>query len=817
MGGAWYHRIIKDRKDDKRMSETVQHEHHHPNVELLAPAGDLECVKAAVAAGCDAVYLGGQQFSARAYAANFDDDALQAACDYCHRWGVKVYVTVNTLYKDSEFPTLAAFIDRLYAMGVDALIMQDLGAVALVRQYWPDLPVHASTQLTANSLDDVRFDEALGISTVILSRELGLDEIREICAQSQARIECFIHGALCVSYSGQCLMSSMLGHRSGNRGRCAQNCRLPYRLEKDGRLLEQGHLLSTKDICTLDSLPKLIEAGVASLKIEGRMKSREYVYGVTAIYRRYIDQYYSHPGQYAVDPGDVEELAQLFNRGMFSGGYLEEHSGADMMCPVHPRNWGIPVGQVLEADRRKNRTVIRFDREMAAGDGIEIWTPDEQGAGTLLNHSVKPGQNVTLELSDDIRPGQPVYRTSDKRLTDRLDHELRQSRRYRPASGRLLLHIGEPAVLMLASGPASVTVEGDVVQPAANQPLSREFVSDQIGRMGATDFSLEHLSLSLDDNAYLNRAQLNALKNEACRRLSEKLVAAGRREAKNVVFAPAPERSRPGRRQWTALVDSPEQLAALEAGTVDIVYFELNDQLTGQLSAVLSQIHQKQARAYAALPRIWRGYAARRLKPVLDRLAISDVDGFLVRSPGEYQALKDSGKPLALDITGNVINRYTLAFWRAMGVARVGLSPESGPSFLADCGDPQGAEVLVYGRLPLMVTHQCPIGNFAGGKRRGIHCRLYGQAEGYQLASGGHRFDLWTECADCVCQIVSAQPLDAAWLVAETPLSGLRLDLRHLDGESARQVVARYHQIRENGPDNEKTGRGSPVYQREIE
>ncbi len=288
--------------------------------ELLSPAGSMESLKAAVNNGCDAVYLGGKAFSARQYAGNFSLQELEEACDYCHLRGVKVYVTVNTLYKEEELKGFLEFVSRLYEMGADALIMQDAGAARLVREHFPDFPLHASTQMTANSLADVEYWAGQGFRKVVLSRELSLEEIQEITAHTDAEIETFIHGALCVCYSGQCIMSSILGGRSGNRGRCAQTCRLPYTLYRGYDNIAEGYLLSPKDIATVDILPQLIEAGIASLKIEGRMKNPEYVAGVTGIYRKYIDMAFDSPATYAVDPQDKKALAQLFNRGGFTEG-----------------------------------------------------------------------------------------------------------------------------------------------------------------------------------------------------------------------------------------------------------------------------------------------------------------------------------------------------------------------------------------------------------------------------------------------------------------------------------------------------------------
>ena len=306
-------------------------------LELLAPAGSLESLKAAVQAGADAVYMGGTRFGARAYAENPGGEALLEAIDYAHLYGVKLYLTVNTLLKDAELEQeLYEYLRPCYERGVDAVLVQDMGVLAAIREWFPDLPVHASTQMNLCGSGSVRLLEEAGVSRAVLARELSLAEIARIHQETGMELETFVHGALCYCYSGQCLFSSILGGRSGNRGRCAQPCRLSYEALDHGNPVsgKTGKpLLSPKDICTLDLIPRIAEAGVYSLKIEGRMKRPEYAAGVVRIYRKYIDCYLKDGKEkYRVDEADRRELLRLFNRDGFSGGYYEQHNGKNMMA-----------------------------------------------------------------------------------------------------------------------------------------------------------------------------------------------------------------------------------------------------------------------------------------------------------------------------------------------------------------------------------------------------------------------------------------------------------------------------------------------------
>ena len=360
-------------------------------IELLAPAGSREALVAAVESGADAVYLAGNMFGARAYADNFDEEGMREAIRFAHLRGVHVHVTVNTIMDSRELPELKKYLRFLYEAGADAVLVQDLGAARIVRETVPELPMHASTQMTVHNLDGVRALEALGFSRVVLSREVTLEAVRHICTQAKAEIEVFIHGALCVCYSGQCLMSSMIGGRSGNRGRCAQPCRLPYTLvdEKDHDLLGDSagkYLLSPRDMNTINLLPELLAAGVTSLKIEGRMKRPEYVAVAVGCYRRAVDSFLS--GDFAVPEEDSRALAQIFNRD-FTTAYLEKKQGRNMMSDKRPNNRGLMLGRVQEyhpLTEDSGLAVLRLSDGISAGDQVDFW--------------VKVGGRVTATVQD---------------------------------------------------------------------------------------------------------------------------------------------------------------------------------------------------------------------------------------------------------------------------------------------------------------------------------------------------------------------------------------------------------------------------------
>lgn len=768
--------------------------------ELLSPVGSMESLYAAVQNGCNAVYLGGKDFSARAYANNFSKEELETVCDYCHLRGVKVYVTVNTVYKKGELNGFLSFIDGLYAMGVDALIMQDLGAAMAAKEKYPDLPLHASTQLTANSLEDVEYLYDLGFSKVVLSRELTLGEVSHIASHARAQIETFIHGALCVSYSGQCLMSSMIGGRSGNRGRCAQTCRLPYSLCDRGGEITKGHLLSTKDMCTLAILPQLLASGVASFKIEGRMKNPEYVAGVTAIYRKYMDLAQQDPAHYQVGLKDEKILLQLFNRGGFTTGYYEEIAGADMMSVERPKTWGLKCGFVDQYIPKYHKVMIRTRENMVPGDGIEIWTSQGEHVGTQITKPSRAGEVITISLEGGIEKNDAVYKTFDKALQDEWKKTWQKDERKIPVWGECRAKIGESITFKLYDNTGNaVFVTGTEVMPAKNQPLSKEELQERLSKLGGTTFSMEMLQVDMDDAIYVGIKELNALRREAAERLRQEILRKSHRTPKESKLLHMARPAKVTRKKLSALVVNPEQFKAiLKTDGLKRIYFEMNHAFGAFWQEALALAKDQGIELFAAMPQIERGITQHITKDLLAELLLSDIDGFLVRSGGQFAQVRHSGKAVVVDYTLNVTNEKSLQTWLDAGAEQVCLSPELNAAEIAAFAGKE-TEMLVYGYLPLMITQQCPIGNYVGGKAGKMYCSEKGTESLYFLQDRkGERFPLMPDCERCVCRILNGKPLFTLKFfdeVMDNGVGSVRLFFTKESGARAAQIARAYGEM----------------------
>ena len=501
-------------------------------VELLAPAGSMEALRAAVQNGCDAVYLGGSMFGARAFANNFDEDEIQEAIAYAHVYGVRVFVTVNTLIREEEFEDCVRYVQFLYEHDVDAVIIQDLGLFSVLRQRFPDLELHASTQMHIHNPQGIRFMESCGASRVVVPRETPLKEIRAYTALG-VDLEVFVQGALCVSYSGQCLMSSLTLQRSGNRGECAQNCRMKYQLEKreDGHSeILQGkgeYLLSPKDMNTLERVPELIEAGIASFKIEGRMKRPEYVALMVALYRKAIDAYYEGRA-FNYDEAVDRQMKKIFNRG-FTQGHLFHHYGAQLMNPIRPNHIGVKVGKVIQVTRDK--IVIRLQDTLRQQDGIRILQePKDIGFqvnflykdGLLVNHGAA-GDIVELDKTAPVVKGSIVLKTSDAQQLQALQKSYEAAPRKVAVYAQFTMQAGKPAVLKIMDEEGrSVRVESDAVcETARRMPLKEERIAAQLKKSGDTPFIFGNISYQLDAQGILPIRELNQMRRSALAKLEE--------------------------------------------------------------------------------------------------------------------------------------------------------------------------------------------------------------------------------------------------------------------------------------------------------
>lgn len=517
--------------------------------ELLAPAGGMSQLAAAVENGADAVYLGGPLFNARIHADNFTEEELAAALDYAHVRGVKLHVTLNTLLTDEELLPALEYAARLYQKGVDALIVQDLGLAHLLRQYIPKLPLHLSTQGSVYNLSGVKKAKKLGFARVVLARELSLSEIRAITERTDCEIEVFVHGALCVCYSGQCQMSRLLGggNRSGNRGLCAQPCRLPYKDEKGAA----GCILSPKDLCALDLLCELAQAGVASFKIEGRMKSAEYVAAVTAIYRKYLDLY-AGQGTFSVSEEDRNILLRVFNRGGFTEGYLKGTPGKELLSGSLPKHQGVFAGVVAGKVSGTHLVDLKPFAPLELGDGVEIRSKKLVGNIITYREERKGGILRVGDIKGSVREGDHVYKITDAALMRNLRKSYEEGgpqgirhRRTVPVHMRLQVRIGRPPFLAIWDETSGATVcdEKNPVEKARTQPLKKEIAEKQLRKTGGTPFHADSIDLDLEDGCALPLSVLNNLRRKALRVLEQEKRKAGKKQAvslpRTLSFLPA--------------------------------------------------------------------------------------------------------------------------------------------------------------------------------------------------------------------------------------------------------------------------------------
>lgn len=762
--------------------------------ELLAPAGSIESLYAAINSGCDAVYLGGKQFNARQGANNFSQEELKVASDYCHLRGVKIAITINTVYKQKEISGLLEFINKIYQIGIDEVIVQDIGALFLIKKFFPDLKACASTQMTAHSLDDVLYLNKLGFDRIVLSRELSLDEIKYIASKSDVEIECFIHGALCVCYSGQCLMSSMLGGRSGNRGRCAQPCRLKYSLvDNDDNLKLKGHLLSPKDISTIKILPQLIESNITSFKIEGRMKRAEYVAGVVSIYRKYIDLYFENPHSYKVDTKDIKILEQLFNRGGFTNGYFESYSGKDMMSIEKPKNWGVYLGKVESVD--KGRCIIKTVEPLNPGDGIEIWTDKEPHVGTNISKSSQRGEKMAVYIKDgEIKKGNLVYKSYDKELMDTLAKSYEKNIRYMAIHGEFSAKVGEPMYIKIYNDSGLfIENKGNIVDSAKNQPITVDKINEQLSKTGNTPFKFVSLELDIDNNIYIPISQLNEFRRESIQLFENKLLKQYHKfSSKRIQLDKQNYPTSRGDKRISALVQNYEQLNTLfESDSIVRIYFEIKNDILSNLDSIIDRCKDEGIELFAALPRIQRNEA----KNYFDILKNKNIDGYLVRTWGQLYELKDSDKDIALDYTFNIFNSYTVQYWNEKGINNLTLSPELNYDELNSIGT-KDSETLGYGYLPLMTTVQCPIGNYLGQKETKMFCKYKNSSDMYSLKDRlGMNFNIMTDCDRCISYILNSQPimlLESMDEIIKLPTGIIRLQFTNETSEYVKKIVYSY-------------------------
>ena len=614
-------------------------------VELLAPAGDFSCLKAAIEAGCDAVYIGGKLFGARAFSSNFTDDEIIKAINYAHLFGVKVYVTTNTLIYDKEVERFLEYILFLHKNNVDAVIIQDLGMLDLVRQTFPNLEVHASTQMHIHNLDGASFMEKLGVKRVVLARETSISKIKEIKEKTNIDIEIFIHGALCVSYSGQCLMSSLIGNRSGNRGTCAGSCRQSYSIvdENNNIILNNKYPLSMKDLCSLENLKTLLDIGVTSLKIEGRMKSSSYVYTVVKLYRLAIDSYYKNNNIY-IDEKELYNLKKIFNRE-FTKGFLFDEENNKVINMKRPNHQGVEIGKVI--NYKNNVATIKLNDEININDGLRIVGKKDIGVNvnnfyinSKLVKTAKKGDIITIKVNDKVEKDDKVLLTLDSKLNEEINNIISSNQRKVLVKAKFIAKEDKQITFELTDFINKVVVISEnKVTKALNKPITKEEIKEKLNKIKDTVYKYESLDIEIDDNIFIPLNIINDLKRKAFEELNNKRlykIPYKRCEYKRNV------KSYPKEKLLNILILKDEDIDSLKK-KYDYIYSSNNIDNTILL-----------------LPRVIDKYKENYNKDVL----VGDIGYF------------NKHKVCITDTSFNVVNSYTVAFLHSLGAERVTLSYE---------------------------------------------------------------------------------------------------------------------------------------------
>lgn len=711
-------------------------------VELLAPAGSREALVAAVENGANAIYLAGNAFGARAYASNFDREALREAIHFAHLRKVAIHVTVNTIVADEEMGPLRDYLRFLYEAGADAVLVQDLGVARVAHETVPDLPLHASTQMSVSSLEGVWALAELGFTRVVLARELSLKEIRHICAHAPVEIETFMHGALCVCYSGQCLMSSMIGGRSGNRGRCAQPCRLPYTLvdEKGQDVLGDkagSYLLSPRDLSTIDVIPDLIEAGVSSLKIEGRMKRPEYVATVVRTYREAIDTYYAGKG-YAVTQEERDDLAQIFNRD-FTTAYLEGRPGKAMMSDRRPNNRGLLIGRVTAYDWDARIVTVKLSGRLGLGDQVDFWvkvggrvTATISALTDAKGRAVEEGQagdTVSFAIPSAVRDHDRVFKVYDARLMERAKETYASGAPVRriPVAIEVRAAIGEPLTVTLcdAEGHRGKGRTDFIGESARKRPLSEEIIRKQVSRLGTSVYEMQSLTCEIAGEVMVPMSEIN----EARRKAVEALDALRLKEIEAREHRPEPKftdriaRPIPKKADFLVAVDTLGKAeAALAAGADGILFggesYEHRVIAPEEYERAWQMAREAGARIDFNTPRIVHDGQQKHVERLLAAFAAFPPDAVHVHNIAML-ALVRRLTDFAIHADYSLIsyNKQTLAFLKDYGASGATLSPELTAKEIRQLAkeSPLPLTCIVHGRLELMVSNYCVTGSFLGG------------------------------------------------------------------------------------------------------
>ena len=835
-------------------------------IEILAPAGSYDGMRAAMNAGCDAVYIGGSSFGARAYANNLTEDQLLQAIEEAHVRDKRLYLTVNTLLKEKELTSrLYDFLKIFYERGLDAVIVQDMGVLHFIHGNFPELPIHASTQMTLTMAQGANLLKEYGVTRLVTSRELSLQEIKTIRENTTLEIETFVHGALCYCYSGQCLMSSIIGGRSGNRGRCAQPCRMPYQFFSEQEKLsakQEKYLLSPKDINTIAIIPELVEAGIDSFKIEGRMKRPEYAAAVASLYRRYTDLYLEHGKEYYTEylgtedcRKEIQKLQDVYNRGGFSEGYSKNYHGKSMMSLYRPNHSGVAVGEVSAI--RNGEVTIILKEDLHAQDILEIRYREEEGYEFTVKDNHIAGETLTTYIGrrqkdkrdkreykleyqlesgnqsgpDKIRVGNEVFRTKNNRLLEQLATDYLTKDAKLGISGKLCAKIGEPLTLTVSWRGFSYTVQKEKVQSAQKQPMTREKLLAPIEKTGDTLYYFDRLIIDMEENIFVPVAWLNEIRREALEGLKQSVLqsyvrsaaVSSKVEREQTEGKEQPEAiEQPNHPRLSVLIQRLEQFEeVLRYAEIASVYAEYDGFASTELCKMADMANEMGKDFYVSLPQICRADIYEELSRELIKLIKRPaVTGFILKNLEEIALLKSLGieeeqKRLILNYNMYTYNKESKSLYQELGITDYTAPVELNYQELRTLGI-EDSDLIVYGYQPVMVSAQCLFESTKG-------CRRQEQGNFGRLVDRlGKSFFVQANCRGCYNIIYNSQPLSL--LKQEEDIrrlhpKGLRLDFTQEGKEEIKKVLAAYIDVFCHGrkPSAELTDYTTGHFKRGIE
>lgn len=694
-------------------------------VELLAPVQNFDCLKAAVQNGADAIYLGSKEFNARSSAVNFSIEELESAIDYAHLRNVKVYLTLNTLVKNTELKDAVNLALKSYSFGIDGIIVQDLGLASYLTNHYPYIPLHASTQMTCHNLSGVKYLESLGFKRIVLARELSLSNLEYIKSNTSCELEVFAHGALCISYSGSCLYSSIIGGRSGNRGKCAQACRLPYKLLKNNTKIDEGYLLSPRDLSSLDILPQLINTGIHSLKIEGRMKSSEYVATVVKIYKKYINRIYNNE-PYSVDSEDKKALLQVFNRGNFSSGHFDTKSNFNLVFKEKPNNTGIYLGHISNYNKDKGIVTLHLKDSISIGDTV---TFQKENTKYHISELMKKNENIKSACANEnisfgrmkgnINIGDKVFKLESKSLIENVQKSINSENVKIPLHCSIKLALNEKISLTLSDNNNNrVTLFSDEVPIVAkNFPITEDRLIYQLNKLNDTPFYFKDIKVNMENNLFIPHiSNINKLRRNAIVELSKLIVKKHKKEINTIqtelLLKKSASRSIVSHKICLLLSNLDLKYNYSNLANVDKLYIPLNFFMKKNYSKIITELTSR-FNTYIYMPIVMKDNFKNVFNSVIENAVENyNINGFVISNIGNLVFLeKYKDLEFIVNYSFNIFNNETVNSFK--NVHTITISPELNLDEINDIAkySSKETEFIVYGSLPLMTLNYCLLGN----------------------------------------------------------------------------------------------------------